>query len=164
MKNLNEDDIYICTISPDYFIDFPDVRDEALDKPQRFYLAINVQINGLNFAIPFHGKLRDDPQLREAQYRLPTSERPKRGLNFSKCLLITKPEQISSICLIEQASINPKSQQELRINSDDIINKFKLYLNNYLKACSKNRENREPKFRYSTLHHYKDIFKEHKLF
>lgn len=164
MEHIEQDNIYICTISTKYFDDFPEVRAEALDKDKRYYLAINVKINDLNFVIPFRSNLNKHRKLKKANYPLPTDKRPNRGLDFAKCLLITDPKYINKICRVKSSPLSSSEQNRLINKGNDIINRFRIYFNSYLTSCAKGRENREPEFKFSTLHFYKDILKSKGLF
>ena len=80
-------DFKIFTISKSYFTDYPALTKEADLKETRVYLGIIIKINKNNCFVPFESKLPDNEILKKfCHWPLPSSTRPKAGLNFEKSL------------------------------------------------------------------------------
>lgn len=142
-----------CFINKVFFDDFPNLKTEANTKETRLYFGITININNNNCFVPFESDLFDQPLLQMySQYPLPSSTRPKGGLNFEKCLIINDMKYID---VIEHPHI-AHSQYTKLIDEQELIKiKLEKYIVKYIRACKKNRESLDYIFKCSTLHEFK---------
>ena len=126
---------------------------EANEKEHRIHLYLPLNFNNLYFLIPFESNLFLKNSV--AHYRLPTCDRPNAGLNFEKVIILEENEL--GYINFTDIRIPRKQLEKIEEGISEIEKKFERYLNNFIKACQKKRERREFKYRYSTLHYYKEL-------
>lgn len=127
---------------------------EMNSKNSRLYLYLKIKYKNLYFLIPFESELFLKNQ--KAIYPLPTKHKPNAGINFEKVIIFETNQLIQPI---KNPKI-PKSQKKIIQNNNELNNitkKFERYINNFIKACNKNRETKEFEYKFSTLHHFKEL-------
>ena len=143
-----------CKISPSYFQAFPELVREADLKETRLYFGVCININDNNCFIPFESNLHDHPYLRQhSQYLLPSSTRPNGGLNLEKCLIIN---ELQYVIPVPDPQIASSQYKKLIAEQEIVRNKLELYINKFVKACEKKREDKEYIFKFSTVHQFKE--------
>jgi len=146
LNNLLNGDI--CKIKNEYLSKINEENLEANIKSNRLYMYLTVKYKDLIFLVPFESDLFQKNQ--PAIYPLPTEKKPNAGLNFEKTLILDDESQIEKI-EFEDLKI-PRSQKNKIVDDLEEINeKFNRYIENFIKTCAKNRENREFAYRFSTL-------------
>ena len=141
-----------CLIDQQYFSN--NQIPEANTNPDRLYLHVAIQINDLYFLVPLETQLYQKNT--HAIYSVPSSTRPKAGINFEKVLIFT--EKNKHYLKVQSQVKLPKSQtQKIEDEIENIELKLNKYIQDYVKSCKKNREGREHKFRFSTLHSFKNL-------
>ena len=125
---------------------------DGIRKKHRGYGVVVIEINSLKFAIPLRSNINHS-----AGYMTISrgrNNRPSKGLDYSKALLIEKSEYISNevfkIPDIEYASISKKERH--------IIKGFNKYVSRYILAMKKRDTNilNSKEYRYTTLDNYKE--------
>lgn len=107
----------------------------------RGYGIVVCEYNSLKFGIPLRSKITH-------KFRFITVD--NKGLDFTKAVLLTKDEYISSTPFI----IPNEEHTKIIDSSHHIKNKFSKYVENYIKGVSKSDNNILRSYRYSTLQNY----------
>lgn len=127
---------------------------EINTKESRRYLCLLININNNMVLIPFESEVPQvEALLKNSIYKLPSETRPKAGLNFEKLLIIN---DYSYLSVLSNPKIANSQKKEIENNKEAIKEKLVKYIDNYIKACNKNREKREFIFKFSTLHLFKE--------
>lgn len=105
-----------------FYTDYAECK-EILRKKTRPYACIEIEIDGLTFAIPFRHNI-------EHKYAFRTVG--KAGLDYSKAVIITKPEYISA----QAAVIDSKEFARIKGKEQRLINDMRKYYRLYLKAAA----------------------------
>jgi len=115
---------------------------EILHKPTRPYVMLMVKIDNLTFAIPIRSHLRH-------KFGFITNKETNAGLDYSKAVIILKPEYIS-----DKQRITITRQEMLLIsNSKELIIKdFKRFLHTYKRKIKNNLS--ETLLKYSSLQYF----------
>ena len=118
---------------------------------KRGYGVIIVEFNYLTFAIPLRSNLTHKAVYVTKEMRH-QKEVVKKGLDFSKALLISKPSYISS----DNFNIPPDEHTLLQEKEHFISAKFGKYIERYIHAVRKPDKNilNSPEYRYTTLQYY----------
>lgn len=127
---------------------------EMNKKSGRLYLYLSIKYKNLYFLIPFESKLfLGNPK---GIYLLPTVKKPDAGINFEKVIIL---KDTTYIIQLQQKKVHIPRRQTNKIKQEikKIEKKFEEYVDNFIKACQKNREKKEAEYRYSTLHYYKPL-------
>ena len=139
-------------LSKDFYKDYPhNEYPEMESKLGRPYVVLLVEINNIKFAIPLRTNIHH-----AYCYKFKTSDRKTEsatGIDFSKAVVI-----ISQNYLGEETDINDKEYLELQEKAFFIINKFKKYIDDYIKyKKSGGNEHVAKRYMYSTLKYFDDI-------
>ena len=114
-------------LSDDFYLDYPtEDFPEIAQKKNRPYVVLLIKIENYNFALPLRTNLRHN-----FGYKFSNTGRKtlsSTGIDFSKAVLIDNAKYIG-----EQARIDNKEYLELSKKYYFIINKFKKYLEGYIK-------------------------------
>lgn len=126
---------------------------EISNKENRVYLYINIYYKGLYYLIPFYSKIKNPPA---GHYLIPSETRPNAGLNFEKVIILKDNKHIIEL---ENPQMATTQKQRVEDRSQAIENKFKTYINTFIRKCNNEKIdiNEDKNYRYSTLHHYKDL-------
>jgi len=130
------------------FVEMLDVNN--LEKQStRFYLYINIEINGNSFYIPLRKHV--DIRMGNIGYAVPSSTKPFAGLDFRKALIVNDKTYIEAPQHVNVAS----SQMKNILNNMPKIEKlFNQYVNGYCKAARKKRATLDRLYKFSTLHNF----------
>ena len=121
-------------------------------KSGRLYLYLSIKYKNLYFLIPFESKLFLGNT--KGIYLLPTVKKPDAGINFEKVINIKNTTYRNQQ---EEVQIPRRQTNKIKQEIKKIEKKFEKYVDNFIKACQKNREKKEAEYRYSTLHYYKPL-------
>jgi len=123
--------------------------DDSVKRTSRMYVFISIKHNGNVFYVPLRSNIALSNKI--TCYSVPSSTKPKAGLDFRKALIINDDSYVQKICYPEIAS-----SQMNKLNSDisTIENLFINYVKGYIKSASKKREKRDYAYKYSTLHNF----------
>lgn len=119
---------------------------EWIPDKTRGHGVVQIKFKELTFAIPLRSRIKHDASC------LSVGEK---GLDFTKALLITKPEYISE----ESYKIPSKELYQLRVRKHTIAQRFEKYVNRYIKAKKINNKKvlNLPVYKYTTLQNYNEI-------
>lgn len=146
--------IEIALIKKEYFKknkDFVNMLDyDDHDKQsRRLYLSLIVHYKNNKFLIPLRTNLGEPARkFGVIGYSVPSSSRPKAGLDYRYMLIVN-----DSAYLEIQENVNISRSQIQKIKNDYTVieNEAQKYIDGYIKAAAKNRVDREPKYRVSSL-------------
>ena len=123
---------------------------------RRCYLFLKVEYEGNNLLVPLKSKVEPIKKYGRVGHSVPSSDKPEAGLEYRKILILNDEEYLEKpeFCKI------PVSQQHiLNAEYDKIRAEVKAYVDGYVKAAIKNRIDREPKFRESSLINFNEELK-----
>lgn len=115
----------------------------------RFYLSIETMYNGCSFFVPLRRNI--DLTIGCIGYPVPSSTKPHAGLDYRKALVINDDKYINHL---ETCGISSSQMNKMFIEKHMIERSFIKYVERYVKAARKNRENIDKLFKYSTLHNF----------
>jgi protein AbiQ len=115
----------------------------------RGYGVVVIEVNELTFAIPLRSNITHSASYITANNQ---NRGIKKGLDFSKALLIHSPTYISN----EQYGIDKDEYKKLQNKERHITHKFGKYVEKYIKATKNSDGNilRSPEYIYTTLQNY----------
>ncbi len=152
--------ISYCYIHKEYFLAHPDyinLLDENDNDKQgrRLHLSLEIQFDGNKYYVPLRNNLgAAERKFGRIGHLVPSEKRPKAGLDFRHTLIVNDPNFID---FVELPKI-PKSQQKIiEREYTEILNEFKVYIRKFKRVNTKNRLDKEPLFRASSLLNYTDI-------
>ncbi len=119
---------HICTLSEGFYEDYSNCS-EILQKDNRPYIVLKIEIDGLIFAIPFRSNLPNNNII-------PLSSCKTRGLDLNKTVLILKKEYInnSKNVIIEQSEYSKLTAEKYKIKS-----KLEKYIKDYKRKISNSK-------------------------
>jgi protein AbiQ len=152
----------LCYIKENYFTDHKDFK-KMLDpgniskQSKRTYLCVEIEIDDNKYYIPLRNNLGEEiRKFGRIGHSVPSEKRKNAGLDYRYALIINDSKYIE---LQKEIKI-PNSQYRCIKNSLEIIQKeFKIYLNGYIRAVKKKRNEKEPLYRESSLINFVDVFK-----
>ncbi len=118
---------------------------------KRKYIFLNIQYKNNNLFIPLRSNIPSNRKLGDIGYPVPSQEKSNAGLDFRKILIV------NDSIYIDEPKIPkiPKSQQKIiEQNYKTIENKVIQYIDGYIKSVLKKRQNRDKKYKFSTLHNF----------
>jgi len=115
---------------------------EILHKPSRPYVMLLVKIDNLTFAIPIRSHIKH-------KYGFITNKELNAGLDFTKAIVILKPEYISSK---ERITITKEEMIIISQSKGLIIRNFKTFLHTYKRKIRNNLS--ETLLKYSSLQYF----------
>lgn len=143
----------ICKIKRSFYIDHPGLDKEANTKEGRLFFGIIINVNDNHCFVPFETKLYEHPALKaNSQYDLPSSTRPKAGLNFEKCLIINDFKYLE---IIENPQIANSQYTKLKNEQDLVKEKLEQYIQKYIAEYKRGYAYEKYIFKYCTLHEFK---------
>jgi protein AbiQ len=112
----------------------------------RGYGVVIINLNNLTFAIPLRSNIRH-----KAAY-ITSSGTVKKGLDFSKAVLISKDSYVSNAPF----KIPSEEHKKLLDKEHFVTHKFEKYVDHYIKAVKSSDQNilRSEEYRYTTLQNY----------
>ena len=150
------EDINVVFIREEYF-NIHSCFEEMLDptdrikQSQRNHLFLNVKYEKNNLLIPFRTEMPNFHAIGKVGYNVPSEEKPNAGLDYRKILIVN---DIKYLEMPEYCKI-PMSQQKIISSNYEIIKKeVKNYIEGYIKSAKKERQYRDSKYRFSTLHNF----------
>nr|WP_238828253.1 hypothetical protein [Edwardsiella piscicida]ATV90668.1 hypothetical protein [Edwardsiella piscicida] len=147
LKMKKQDYIQLRTLSDQFYIDnkgLQEALDGSNDGKVRGYGIVVIDINGLVFGIPLRSNLNH-----KFGFVSERSGGVKKGLDYTKALLIKKEEYVSRAYKIPAAEF-----AQINDNKEKIQEDFNKFVNKYIEAHNKNDANILRDYRYSTLKNY----------
>ncbi len=148
--------IKFCYIKRNYYIDhkrYINMLDAGLEDKQshRTHLCIQIEKDNRKYYIPLRNNLGDPVRkFGRIGHSIPSKSRQNAGLDYRYALLAEE----KYIEWQDERKI-PKSQyRKIEAEYDEIKKEFEIYLNGYKKAAKKQRLDREPLFRVSSLRNF----------
>lgn len=128
-----------------------DLKDGVwIEGKTRGYGIVLIELNGLTFGVPVRSNIRH-----KASYITNRSNQPGilgKGLDYSKALLLAKPDYISSMPF----KIDTRQHELLKDKAIFISKSFEKYVTKYVRAIRKADSNvlTSNEYRYTTLQNY----------
>ena len=147
LKMSKQDYIQLRSLSDQFYADnkgLQEALDSSNDGKVRGYGIVVVDLNGLMFGIPLRSNLNH-----KFGFISERSEGTKKGLDYTKALLIQKEEYVSRAYKIPTTEFT-----HLNDNKEKIQEYFKKFITRYIDAHNKNDTNILRNYRYSTLKNY----------
>lgn len=147
-------ELTLCYIRESYFLDHPDYQ-KMLDpgntskQSKRTHLCVRVTIDNNCYYIPLRNNLGDEVRkFGRIGHATPSAKRRNAGLDYRYALMINDEKYIEL-----QTEMKIPNSQYKRIKNDlgAIQKEFETYLRGYIKAVKKNRNEKEPLYRESSL-------------
>ena len=142
-----QDYIQLRTLTDQFYVDNTGLK-EALDGSNdgkvRGYGIVVIDLDGLVFGIPLRSHLNH-----KFGFVSERSEGIKKGLDYTKALLIQKDEYVSRAYKIPASEFI-----HINDNKDKIQEDFNKFVSRYIEAHNKNDANILRNYRYSTLKNY----------
>lgn len=142
-----QDYIQLRTLTDQFYADnkgLQEALDGSNDGKVRGYGIVVIDLNGLMFGIPLRSHLNH-----KFGFVSERSEGVKKGLDYTKALLIQKEEYVSRAYKIPAPEFIHINDNKEKIQED-----FNKFVNRYIEAHVKNDENILRNYRYSTLKNY----------
>lgn len=116
---------------------------------QRTHLCVKIRMNENTFLIPLRNNLGEEiRKYGRIGHSVPSNKRKNAGLDYRYALIINDEEFLE----IQTEKRIPESQyRKIEKEFDLIEQEFGVYLNGYIKAAKKQRDQKEPLFRESSL-------------
>ncbi len=143
-----QDYIQLRTLTDQFYADnkgLQEALDGSNDGKVRGYGIVVIDLNGLVFGIPLRSHLNH-----KFGFVSERSEGVKKGLDYTKALLIKKEEYVSRAYKIPTPEFTP----HINDNKEKIQEDFNKFVNRYIEANVKKDENILRNYRYSTLKNY----------
>lgn len=122
---------------------------------QRIYICIKVSINENDFFIPLRNNLGEGVRkFGRIGHQIPSNSRPLAGLDFRYSLIVNDKKFIEAH---NERIIPQKQYRKITKEFDEIQKEFEIYLSGFIKALKKNRVQKEPLYRESSLINFSDI-------
>ena len=136
-------------LSLSFYVAYPATQYTEIEyKPSRPYIVMIVKIDGNRFALPFRTNIRHN-----YCYKFKSTGREtlsSTGIDFTKAVIVNDPKFIG-----EETMIDNKEYVELMNKFYFIINKFKQYLNGYIKYRKQGGDSfTAQKYRFTTLKYF----------
>ena len=146
--------ITCCFIKEQFYIDHAHYKNmldsgNTVKQSKRTHLCLQVSSNGYNFYIPLRKNLGDAVRkYGRIGHSVPTENKPNAGIDYRYTIIVNDPQYIE----IPSSQRIPKSQQQKLQGDISVIKaEFERYLTGFMKAAKKNRIEREPLYRKSSL-------------
>jgi len=144
----------ICFIRENYFKEhknFVKMLDagNTLKQSQRSHLCVMVEKDGNRFFIPLRNNLGNEVRkFGRIGHSVPSVKRKNAGLDYRYAIIVNDPNYLE----IKKEKKIPEAQYRKIKNDYEIIAKeFSVYVNGYKKAIKKQRYDKEPLYRESSL-------------
>lgn len=149
----NSTKFYIKKLSSKFYEDYPQkIYEEILSKKDRPYTCLMIQNRGYWISVPFRTEIHH-----EYAYHFKMSERSKKhhsGLDYTKCVIITKTEYISE----ESPVIDQDEYRELVRNIGKVIDSVIQFIDEYVADRKGNKKLHtkefERRYAFSTLRYF----------
>lgn len=148
VKNL---DLQIDLLSPNFFINKASSLDEVLEKQNRPYCVLLVQVKGLNFALPLRTNLPQPDNEGICFKTIPNGNGGFKGIDFTKAVIVDLHNDIMN------KNIQLRNKQEflnIQGNVKKITRNFKKFVERYITEMKIHPESLSNDFRFSTLSNY----------
>ena len=143
-----------CFIKEEYFAEHPEfIRmldpGNTIKQSHRSHLCLKITDNENTFYLPLRNNLGAEIRpFGRIGHALPSGSRPNAGIDYRYALVINEDKYIE---IPTEQRIPNAQYQKLAADMEAIQTEFALYLSGFLKAAKKNRIEREPLYRVSSL-------------
>lgn len=140
------------------FEDPEEVLDKSkgqFDRESRVYVCLKLEYEDNTFLIPLRRDIGNMPEhglFKKACYPVPSTNKLKAGLDFRKIIVVND----ESLYRIDEAKISAKQRDIIQDNFEEIKDKAISYIEGFKKAAKKNRQKREPLYKFSALNNFLD--------
>ena len=144
----------LCYIRESYFIErrhFVKMLDtgNTMKQSHRTHLCVKIEMNGNKYCIPLRNHLGDEiRKYGRIGHAVPSASRKDAGLDYRYALIVNDDKYIE---LQTQRKIPEAQYRRIRTDYEIIQKEFRTYLNGYIKAAKKKRDEKEPLYRESSL-------------
>ena len=147
--DMNNREYEIKQLSEEFYLDYSQVKfPEILHKEDRPYIVFVIKINDNTFAVPFRTNITHNQSYRFKNTNKQTNSHT--GLDFSKAVIVNEERYLGKKTFIDDAEYI-----ELENKIKFIIQKFTVYVNNYIKYIkSNNTKMIEMKYKYSSIQYF----------
>lgn len=134
--------------------DFKKILDlgDTAKQSRRSYIFLEIEYKNNKLFIPLRTKLRDPVRkFGVIGFSVPSKDKPLAGLDYRHILIVNDSKYIE----VPSEPRIPKSQRKIiEDNYNKIQNEAISYIEGYVRAAIKGREEKEPKYRESVLHNF----------
>lgn len=140
------------------FEDPEEVLDKSkgqFDRESRVYVCLKLEYEDNTFLVPLRRDIGDMPEhglFKKACYPVPSTNKPKAGLDFRKIIVIND----ESLYRIDEAKISAKQRDTIQDNFDEIKRMAISYIEGFKKSARKDRQKRDALYRFSALNNFLD--------
>lgn len=148
----------LCFIRESYFknnASFVKMLDAGNTNKQskRTHLCVLIELNSNKFYIPLRNNLGDEVRkFGRIGHSVPSNKRKDAGLDYRYALIVNDEEYIE---LQTEQKIPESQYRKIQTDYETINEEFKVYVNGFIKAVKKNRVEKEPLYRESSLINFK---------
>lgn len=147
-------EVQYCFIKKSYYeknSNFANMLDpqNADKQSKRTHVGVMIKINNNNVYIPLRNNLGEAVRkYGKIGFSVPSKKRPQAGLDYRHAMIINDEQYIE----YHKEQKIPKAQSTIIQNSYDLIEQeINTYISRYIKVAKKNRVEKEPLFRNSSL-------------
>lgn len=147
-------EIVVCFIKEKFFKDnsnFVKMLDagNTVKQSQRSHLCVMVEKDGNNFYIPLRNNLGEEVRkFGRIGHSIPSKKRQNAGLDYRYALIVSNPDYLE---IKEEKKIPEAQYRKIKNDYDDIVKEFTAYVNGFKKAAKKQRNDKEPLYKESSL-------------
>ncbi|MGX8235639.1 hypothetical protein [Bacillus subtilis] len=123
------------------------------DRERRVYVCLKFEWESNTFFLPLRRDLGNMPRhklFKKACYPVPSTKKPKAGLDFRKIVIIND----ESLYRIDEAKISSKQKDTIQNNFDEIKTKAISYIEGFKKAAKKGRQKVDSLYKFSALNNF----------
>ena len=122
-------------------------------RSKRTHVCVLIETNNNKFYIPLRNNLGDEVRkFGRIGHSIPSNKRNDAGLDYRYTLIVNDESYIE---LQTELKIPESQYRKILKEYETITEEFKVYLNGFLKAAKKNRIEKEPLYRESSLINFK---------
>ena len=124
---------------------------------KRTHLCVLIEVNSNKFYVPLRNNLGDEVRkFGRIGHAVPSGKRKDAGLDYRYALIVNDESYIE----MQTEKKIPESQyRKIKNDYDTIKAEFTVYVNGYIKAAKKNRVEKEPLYRESSLMNFNNELK-----
>lgn len=129
------------------------------EQNKRMYLFLSVIYENNTLLVPLRTKMIGERKFGIIGYPVPSSTRPNAGLDYRKILIVNDSKYIIPVGMESNDGVSSSQQRIIHNNYATICNQIIAYVKGYVRAAIKEREEKEPKYSFSTLRNFHNELK-----
>lgn len=144
----------LCYIKEEYFAErkhFVKMLDtgNTLKQSKRTHLCVEIELDYNKYYVPLRNNLGDEVRkFGRIGHSIPSESRANAGLDYRYALIVNDDKYIE----LQLEKKIPNSQiKRIKADYEQIKNEFEIYVRGFAKAVKKNRNEKEPLFKESSL-------------